>query len=123
MFSSLQACQNGSQWGSCSDGYPSFVGFSENVTAWHPFFATRRTSSAISMGSQIGGSACGIIRPGYAPHHWSMCQSLYARNTANPRSLSCARAKYCPQNCGKDGKFIAAATPFAFMSRMRSWMS
>ena len=62
--------------------------FSENVTAWHPFSATRRTSSAISVGSQIGGSAWGIIRPGYAPHHWSMCQSLYVRNTANPRSLS-----------------------------------
>src|SRR6187399_2526389 len=76
VFSSLQVRQNGSQWGSCSDGYPSFVGFSENVTEWHPFFATRRTSSAIRCGSQIGGSARGIIRPGCSPHHSSICQSL-----------------------------------------------
>ena len=38
--------------------------------------ATRRTSSAIRWGSQMGGSARGIMRPGYVPHHSSMCQSL-----------------------------------------------
>ncbi len=31
--SSEQACQSGSQWSLCSDGHPSFSGFSENVTA------------------------------------------------------------------------------------------
>src|SRR5262245_44614164 len=41
VFVSLHACQNGSQWSLCSDGKPSFSGFSENVTAWHPFFAIR----------------------------------------------------------------------------------
>src|SRR5262245_61643678 len=53
-FSSTHAFQNGSQCGLWSDGYPSFSGFSENVTAWQPFFATRCTSSAINCGSQIG---------------------------------------------------------------------
>src|SRR5579875_308515 len=64
VFSSLQACQNGSQWELCKEGYPSFSGFSENVTAWQPFLATRRTAAAIKWGSQIGGSASGIMRPG-----------------------------------------------------------
>ena len=74
--SSAHAAQNGSQWSLWRLGQPSFSGFSENVTAWQPLAATRRTSSAMSCGSQIGGSASGMNRPGYVPHHSSMCQSL-----------------------------------------------
>ena len=73
---SSHARQNGSQWSVWKLGYPSLVGFSENVTARQPFSATRRISAAISSGSQIGASASGMKRPGYVPHHSSMCQSL-----------------------------------------------
>src|SRR3954451_8548807 len=45
-FSSLHAAQNGSQESEWKLGYPSFDGFSENVTAWAPIRAVRRTSSA-----------------------------------------------------------------------------
>src|SRR5262245_40103642 len=48
---SLHAFQNGSQYSECRLGWPSFSGFSENVTAWQPFSATRLTSAAISFGS------------------------------------------------------------------------
>src|SRR4051812_18943151 len=54
--SSLQACQNGSQWSVWKDGQPSFDGFSEKVTACAPLRAVRRTSSASTSGSQIAGS-------------------------------------------------------------------
>ena len=74
--SSAQAVQKGSQWSLCSDGQPSFSGFSEKVTAWQPFAATRRTSAAASSGSQMTGMDSGMNRPGSAPHHSSMCQSL-----------------------------------------------
>src|SRR6516225_7619761 len=74
--SSAQAVQKGSQWSECSEGHPSFSGFSENVTAWQPFLATRCTSSAPSSGSQMTGMDRGMERPGSAPHHLSMCQSL-----------------------------------------------
>src|SRR3954451_19574717 len=74
--SSEHACQNGSQASLCSDGSLSFSGFSENENAWQPFAATRCTSAAIASGSQIGGSERGMKRPGYVPHHSSMCQSL-----------------------------------------------
>ena len=62
--SSLHACQNGSQWSECRLGRPSGTGFSGNVIAWQPFFATRRTSSASASGSQIGGIASGMNRSG-----------------------------------------------------------
>src|ERR1039457_1919655 len=74
--SSEQACQNGSQWLLCREGHPSFSGFSEKVTAWHPILATRRTSLAIRSGSQMTGVESGVNRPGSAPHHCSMCQLL-----------------------------------------------
>jgi hypothetical protein len=73
---SSQAARNGSQWSLCQLGWPSFSGFSEKVTAWQPLPAMRRTSSAISWGSQMGGTARGIMRPGWAPHQSSTCQSL-----------------------------------------------
>ena len=74
--SSAQAVQNGSQWLECKEGQPSFSGFSEKVTAWQPFLATRRTSAAASSGSQMAGMERGMKRPGSAPHQASMCQSL-----------------------------------------------
>ena len=74
--SSAQAFQKGSQWLECSEGQPSFSGFSEKVTAWQPFLATRRTSAAASSGSQMAGMERGMKRPGSAPHQASMCQSL-----------------------------------------------
>src|ERR1700723_3811967 len=74
--SSEQAFQKGSQWLLCREGQPNFSGFSENVTAWHPILATRRTSSAINSGFQIMGMDRGMNRPGSAPHHCSMCQLL-----------------------------------------------
>ena len=74
--SSQHAFQNGSQWSEWMLGHPSFDGFSENVTAWAPFGAVRRTSAASTSGSQIAGSAHGMNRPGFVPHQSSMCQSL-----------------------------------------------
>ncbi len=74
--SSLQACQNGSQWSLWTLGQPNFDGFSEKVTAWTPLAAVRRTSAAITSGSQMAGSAHGMNRPGWVPHQSSMCQSL-----------------------------------------------
>src|SRR3954447_15993066 len=61
---SSHARQNGSQWSVWKLGYPSLVGFSENVTAWQPFSATRRTSAAMRSASQIGAIASGMKRPG-----------------------------------------------------------
>ncbi len=43
---------------------PSFDGFSEKVTAWQPLAATRRTSAAMSSGSQMAGMDRGMNRPG-----------------------------------------------------------
>src|ERR1700679_349463 len=53
--SSEQACQNGSQWSEWTLGQPSLEGFSENVTAWAPLAAQRRTSAASTSGSQMAG--------------------------------------------------------------------
>src|ERR1700688_2468425 len=62
--SSLHADQNGSQWSEWKLGSLSFEGFSENDTAWQPLAATRRTSTAMASGSQMGGSESGMNRPG-----------------------------------------------------------
>ena len=62
--SSEQASKNGSQWSPKMCGQPRADGSSENVTAWQPFLAMRRTSSAMSFGSQIGGIDSGMKRPG-----------------------------------------------------------
>ena len=61
---STHAAQNGSQWSTCRPGWPSFSGFSENVREWQPFAAVRRTSSAMSCGSQNGVIAHGMKRSG-----------------------------------------------------------
>ena len=102
--SSEHACHTGSQWSVCRLGSPSGTGFSGKVIAWQPFFATRRTSSAIASGSQIGGIASGMNRSGAAPHHSSMCQSLYARQSASAASLSSSWPKRRPAKPGSDGK-------------------
>ena len=78
---STQAAKKGSQWSPWRPGRPSFSGFSENVTAWQPFAAVRRISSAINCGSHNGMIVIGMIRSGYVPAHSSMCQSLYACTT------------------------------------------
>ena len=62
--SSQHADQNGSQWSEWKLGSFSLAGFSENETAWQPFAAARRTSTAISCGSHIGGRTRGMKRPG-----------------------------------------------------------
>ena len=66
--SSAHAFQNGSQFSLCRLGKPRSPGLSAKVMAWQPFFATRRTSRPISSGSQIGGIARGMKRPGCFPH-------------------------------------------------------
>ncbi len=62
--SSWQARQKGSQWSQWKLGQPSLEGFSEKVTAWQPLAATRRTSAAMSSGSQMAGMDRGMNRPG-----------------------------------------------------------
>ena len=91
---SEHAAKNGSQCGSCHDGNPSFAGFSEKVIAWQPLAATRATSARHQLADpRCGGSASGMNRSGYAPHHSSMCQSLYAWSITSARSLSSVRGE------------------------------
>src|SRR4051795_2281197 len=116
MPSSSQAAKNGSQWSWKIEGQPRAAGSSEKVTAWQPFFATRRTSSAINCGSQIGGVDSGMKRPGEGPHPSSVCQSLYARSRWIDVSRSFDFEKSWPQNCTKLGKHIEPRTPLRFMS-------
>src|SRR5512144_2825494 len=73
---SSHVAKNGSHRPEWMLGWPRCTGFSENVTAKQPFSATRRTSADIFSTSHIIGIASGMKRPGYAPHHDSMCQSL-----------------------------------------------
>src|SRR6516164_2703264 len=114
--SSLHACQNGSQCSVCKLGSPSGTGFSGNVIAWQPLPATRRTSAASASGSQIGGIASGMKRSGAAPHHSSMCQSLYAWLSASAASLSSRFANKRPAKPGSDGKLSDPSMPLADMS-------
>jgi hypothetical protein len=121
--SSTIACHIGSQCASWKLGSPSAAGFSVNVTEWQPFAATRLISCAHNSGSHSTGNAIGMKRPGYEPHHSSMCQSLYACTISSAMSLSSAVANNRPENDGNDGKFIVASTPPALMSFTRSWTS
>src|SRR5215471_13441168 len=75
---SVHAANNGSHASVWMLGIPSPAGFSENVTAWQPFAASRCTSRAASCTSNNGRIPHGMNRSGYAPHHSSTCQSLYA---------------------------------------------
>ena len=74
--SSHNAVHSGSHAGSWKLGNPRFAGLSVKVNEWQPLAATRRTSAAASSGSHSTGRAMGMKRPGWAPHHDSMCQSL-----------------------------------------------
>ena len=57
-------------------GVPAKYGSSGMVIARQPFATTRLISAVIRSMSQVGPIANGMNRPGYAPHHSSMCQSL-----------------------------------------------
>ena len=100
--SSLHACQNGSQCSVWKLGQPSFAGFSENVTAWQPFAATRRTSSAISCGSHIGGSderdEAARVRAAPLVDVPVVVGLQHARGR---RPCPSVRLNSWPQNCGK----------------------
>src|SRR5215470_3091704 len=74
--SSEQAAKRGSQASVWMLGIPITTGFSENVAAWQPFAASRRTSAAASPASKSGRMPQGMNRSGWAPHHASTCQSL-----------------------------------------------
>src|SRR6476659_10180499 len=93
--SSSHVAKNLSQCPEWMLGCPRCTGFSEDVTAKQPLSATRRTSADILSTSHIIGIDSGMERPGYAPHHDSMCQSLYActSSTAKGSSFKAARAK------------------------------
>jgi hypothetical protein len=74
---STQAANSGSHSPEWIDGRPRGYGFSENVMAWHPCAAQRRTSSAARRGSHSGTMARGMSRPlPSPPHHSSIIQSL-----------------------------------------------
>ena len=72
------AANSGSQKSEWIDGICSASGFSENVTACTPLSARRWISPAASSASNSGRMPHGMKRSGYAPHHSSTCQSLYA---------------------------------------------
>src|SRR6516225_11846855 len=62
--SSQQAANNGSQYPEWIDGIFSACGRSENVTAWHPLAASRRTSAAARSTSNKGRMPQGMNRSG-----------------------------------------------------------
>jgi hypothetical protein len=62
--SSEQAANSGSQWPEWMLGMPSPSGFSENVTAWQPFSASRRTSFTARSTSNRGRMPQGMKRSG-----------------------------------------------------------
>src|SRR5580693_8256070 len=74
--SSEQAPKRGSQWPEWMEGMWRAAGFSENVTAWHPFAAKRLTSAAALSTAKSGRMPQGMNRSGWAAHHSSTCQSL-----------------------------------------------
>ena len=76
MPSSQHAANSGSHAPEWMLGIPRPAGFSENVIAWQPFAASRRTSAAAASTSNSGTIPHGMKRSGYAPHHSSTCQSL-----------------------------------------------
>ena len=74
---SLHACHAASHSGPWRSAVPKRCGSEWNEIAWQPFSATRAISLAIqSAPSTKPLSASGMKRPGYAPHHAWMCQSL-----------------------------------------------
>jgi hypothetical protein len=74
---SWHAANIGSHLPEWIDGNPSGYGFSENVMAWLPLAAQRRTSSAARSASHSGTMVSGMSRPLASPaHHSSIIQSL-----------------------------------------------
>src|SRR3954449_6065933 len=71
VLSSQHAANSGSHSPEWMLGMPRPAGFSENVTAWHPFAASRCTSAAASCTSNSGRIPHGMNRSGCAPHHSS----------------------------------------------------
>ena len=122
MPASAHAANTGSQYRrrSWTEGSPSAAGFSEKVTARAPFAAQRSTSATARSASQSGRMTSGIRRPGTAPHHSSIIQSLYARTHARPSSRSDASVNSCPQKRGNAGKHSDASMPARSRSRTRS---
>ena len=57
-------------------GRPCTVGFSFIETVVQPLEAIRLISSRVAFMSHVGRMAHGMKRPGYEPHHSSICQSL-----------------------------------------------
>src|ERR1700719_2499047 len=102
---SEQAAKSGSHASVWMLGIPRPAGFSENVMAWQPFASRRRTSRAASTGSNRGTIPHGMNRSGYAPHHSSTCQSLYARIMTRLTSRSGPRFRTWPENPVQFGKF------------------
>ena len=118
--SSEHACQNGSQWSECRLGRPSGSGFSGNVTAWQPFFATRRISAAQRLGvpdhrDRERDEALGRVP---AP---LVDVPVVVRLREHDRRRPCPRAprRDDRRSPGRLGKFSEPSTPFAFMSRTR----
>ncbi len=83
----------------------------------------RRTSAAAASTSHMGTIPRGMKRPGYAPHHSSMAQSLYAWSMTRATSLSRDSANVRAFHPAIVGKHMEPSTPFAFMSRTRSCTS
>ena len=79
--------------------------------------------SAASSASHIGRIPHGMNRSGYAPHHSSTCQSLYAWIITRLTSRSGPWFSTWPAKPVQFGKLSPASWPPAFMSRTRSCTS
>ena len=101
-------------------GRPSGSGFSENANAVAPFAAQRSISRPPATGSHSGMMTSGMKRPGAAPHHSSIIQSLYACTHSSASSLSLASQKIWPQKRGNDGKHNDPRIPARSMSTTRA---
>ena len=97
-------------------GRSSFSGFSVKLTAWQPFFATRRTSSAISCGSHSGGSASGMKRPGIARRTTRRCASRCRRAASRAASVLVG-------GCGEQRAARSPGTTGSTSTRARRWRS
>src|SRR3981189_316649 len=101
-------------------GRPRGSGFSENANAVAPLPAQRSISAAAAAGSHSGMIVSGMNRPGAAPLHSSIIQSLYARTHNSARSLSFASQKIWPQKRGNDGKHSDPRMPARPLSATRA---
>ena len=99
--SSSHAAKNGSQWSPKMLGQPSLDGFSENVTAWQPFLATRCTSvrHQLRVPDRRDRQRDEPARVGAAP--LVDVPVVVAPQQTRPMSRSFDRENSCPQNCTK----------------------